>query len=187
MLILKELEYLGQARTGPVPSRIEHLTEAILSRIEEHLVTKTTGGVPERVKELRRQAIQVIESPETEEARRKQLNDDMNDLFQVMQFYSYPGDYVAEKPSVERIAETLDKFEEDILDVPLPSIRGKRRATVRFGEPIPVKREGQRNQVARLTDLLEQRVQQLLDEINANGQPSFAADRRSASGSPNRR
>ena len=41
----------------------------------------------------------------------------MEDLFFVIQLYSYPGDYVAEKPSIERIAETLDKFEEDVLRV----------------------------------------------------------------------
>jgi len=44
----------------------------------------------------------------------------MDDLFFVIQLYSYPGDYVAERPVIERIAETLDKFEEDVLQATYP-------------------------------------------------------------------
>src|SRR5262249_54714181 len=92
---------------------------------------------------------------------------DMDDLFFVIQLYSYPNNYLAEKMSLERIAETLDKFEEDLLRAPLPSVRGTRRVVVRFGEPIPVQPERHRRGVAsQLTRMLEQRVQHLLDELN---------------------
>ena len=93
----------------------------------------------------------------------------MEDLFFAIQLYSYPGDYVAEKPSIERIAETLDKFEEDVLRVRYPTPRGTRHATVRFGEPIPLANErAPRDATAALTTQLEQRVQGLLDEIDTS-------------------
>lgn len=100
------------------------------------------------------------------EAERRQLERDMEDLFFVIQLYSYPGDYVAEKPSIERIAETLDKFEEDVLRAKYPTPRGIRHASVRFGEPIPLSQEkAPRDAAAVLTTQLERRIQGLLDHV----------------------
>ena len=78
----------------------------------------------------------------------------------------------AEKPTIERIAETLDKFEEDILNADYPGIRGERHVVLRFGEPleVPAQRES-RNAVGEWTDRLEGRVQGLLDDINAEHSP----------------
>ena len=90
----------------------------------------------------------------------------MDDLFLVMQLYSYPGDYLVDNPSVERLAETLDKFEEDVLDVYAAGIRGRRKATVAFGEPIPVEPNRKRKEAAgQLTMAMERAVQGLLDSI----------------------
>ena len=79
-----------------------------------------------------------------------------------------PGNYVSQRPTIERIAETLDKFEEDVLGVKTATIRGARKATVTFGQPIPVSggREKRRG-AATLTRLLEERVQALLDQAPA--------------------
>ena len=72
-------------------------------------------------------------------------------------------------PTIERMAETLDKFEEDVLRADLPGVRGKRRAIVRFGEPIAVPKEREaKDTVEKWTDEVEGRVQMLLDEINAS-------------------
>ena len=88
----------------------------------------------------------------------------MEDVFLVVQLFSYPGNYVAEQPSIERIAETLDKFEEDVLGVKTASIRGTRKATVTFGEPIRVNDDRRKEAVPALTNRLEECVQSLLDE-----------------------
>ena len=108
---------------------------------------------------------QGTDSPDEQAA----LDRDLEDLFFVIQLYSYPGDYVAEKPVLERIAETLDKFEEDVLRADYPSVRGNRHVVVQFGEPltVPNGREGKPG-VADWTDRFEQGVQRLLDEINAH-------------------
>lgn len=73
---------------------------------------------------------------------------------------------MAEKASIERIAETLDKFEEDLLPQQTATIRGVRRAVVSLGEPIDVAGFGKGKSAAReLTKVLESRVQQLLDKV----------------------
>ena len=96
-----------------------------------------------------------------------QLGSDMEDIFFVVQLFSYPGNYLRDQPTLERVAETLDKLEEDILHVDYPSVRGRRRAVVSFGDPAPVETgAGERGDMTRLTEILQQRVQTLLDELN---------------------
>jgi hypothetical protein len=168
MLALKELEHLAQPQSGPVTERTLKLADTVLSRLEaRHKVPSKGGIVPERVKEVRRAVIKAIEADGQAAAVKEQLTADMDDLFFVVQLFSYPGDYVAERPTIERIAETLDKFEEDVLRADFPGIRGSRRAVVRFGEPVAVPKEREsKGSVEQWTDLVESRVQELLDEIN---------------------
>ena len=100
---------------------------------------------------------------------KEQLAADMDDLFFVIQLFSYPGDYVAERPTIERIAETLDKFEEDVLRADYPGIRGTRqgRACGLASRFLCRKSARPRGAWRQWTDLVESRVQGLLDEINA--------------------
>lgn len=169
LLTLKELEYLGRPHVGTLRERTRNLACAVLARIEAKNNVQAEGGpIPERVKEMRRAVITASEKEGVTPQQLDQLGVDMEDLFFVMQLFSYPGDYIEEKPSLERIAETLDKFEEDVLKADYPSIRGERHVVVRFGEPIEVPRErGSRDAIAQWTDQLEGRVQSLLHEINA--------------------
>ena len=90
----------------------------------------------------------------------------LDELYFVVQLFSYPGNYVAENPNIERIAETLDKFEENMLDVRTATVRARRRATITFGEPVAVQRDGKKKMTAAsLTEILEAEVQKLLDAV----------------------
>jgi 1-acyl-sn-glycerol-3-phosphate acyltransferase len=175
ILSLKELEYLGHPQSGTLPERIGRMKEALLTRLEQRYgLAAGAGTVPERIKEVRRHIIKRQEQADLTDADRKQLADDLEDVFGVVQLFSYPGNYVAERPSIERLAETLDKFEEDVLGEELPAIRGTRRVVVSFGEPVEVPRErGRKDAVAYWTDDLEKRVQALLDGLNAE-QPAHS-------------
>ena len=62
----------------------------------------------------------------------------------VVQGFSYPGNYVAEQPSIERIAETLDKFEEDVSSASTATVRGTRKVIVTFDDPIVIDPAGKR-------------------------------------------
>jgi len=165
-LALKEIEFLGHTCSGPLPRRIADLADYILKSIETRYGMNAAGvTVPERVKALRQQAIGRLGKLPEDDPGRRQYEADLDDVFLVVQLFSYPGDYVAQQPSVERIAETLDKLEEDVLGLQTARIRGTRKATVTFGEPIHVKAErGKREGAAALTQLLEERVQGLLDD-----------------------
>jgi len=170
LLTLKEMEHFGQPRTGRVVDRISELANHVLERLElKRGASRGTTSIPERVRDARRAIIQESDRADLTNESKEALAADLEDLFFVIQLYSYPGDYVAEKPVIERVAETLDKFEEDVLKADYPGVRGPRKAVVRFGTPLELPKErSSRNAVAEWTQRIETQVQLGLDEINAN-------------------
>ena len=119
--------------------------------------------------EVRRRIIQQQSEVENKlsDADRQRLTADMDTMFFVTQLYSYPGDYMTNKPSVERIAETVDKLEEDVLGAPYPSVRGPKKAIVQFAPPIllPKGKEKKLN-ASDLTDQMHATVQGMIDALN---------------------
>ena len=168
LLSLKEIEFLGETFSGPLPERIAALIEFVLNRIEaSYGVDSPNATIPMRIKTARQQAIKRLGELGEDGPARRSLYDDLDDVFFVVQLYSYPGNYISQQPSIERIAETLDKFEEDVLSVKTATIRGARKATVTFGEPIAVEPRGAtKTTAAALTEILETRVQEMLDEAS---------------------
>ena len=166
ILSLKEVEYLGYSRMGSVPDRIGAFIDSLLGRLESRYdVRPADSTVPERVKALRQHSIKQMQELAEEDPGRKQFEQDLDDLFLAVQAFSYPGNYVSEEPSIERMAETLDKFEEDVLGYETARIRGTRRVTVTFGEPIGIEpSKDKKGAAAALTRTMEERVQALLDE-----------------------
>ncbi|MEX0819051.1 MAG: lysophospholipid acyltransferase family protein [Pirellulaceae bacterium] len=170
-LSLKELDYLGYTCSGRLRDRVPGLLETVISRLEKrYTIGDARGTPPERVKGLRQAIIRRLEDEarppikDSEEA--GQLYRDMEDLFFAMQLYSYRGDYLAHNPSIERLAETIDKFEEDVLGLNYPTVRGDRRVAIRFGEPIELAPGKSDRSAAELTKLMQSAVQQQIDALN---------------------
>ena len=168
VLALKEIEYLGHTQNMELSERVTALSVAILKQWEEsYQVDPKQHTIPERVKALRQEAIKRLEDADDESPQQDQSHRALEDLYIVVQLFSYPGDYVSESPTVERMAETLDKFEEDVLGARTATVRGRRRAIVTFGQPITAQRNGETKLTpVSLTTLLEQHVQTLLDQTN---------------------
>ncbi|MFT7513936.1 MAG: 1-acyl-sn-glycerol-3-phosphate acyltransferase [Candidatus Omnitrophota bacterium] len=139
ILALKEAEFLGASREGDLIDRLHNFQEELLAHAEaRHQVNPADERVPVRAKQLRLKIRQSLTDPEhalpAEEV--DALYDDLDRIFAAIQAYSYPGDYLRADPSIHRIAETLLKLEEDLLDAgayPAP-----RDVCVRFGEPIEI-------------------------------------------------
>jgi hypothetical protein len=175
VLALKEIEYLGSPVSGTFKERVVNLTEQLLSPIEtRRSCGRRSCSVPERVKDLRRACLEVLasESEPRDATQTQQAYADLEDLFLVIQLFSYPGDYVKSRPTLERVAETLMKCEEDLLDVDQARPRAPRRAVVRWGEPIDLSQRmaapGQarsRQLVPALCTEIEERLQQILDAM----------------------
>ena len=83
---------------------------------------------------------------------------------------SYPMGYAAENPTLDRVSETVEKLEEDLL-TRMPEPMGRRHASVRFGEPIDVAQTLDshpklRAAVGAFTSQTEDAVQAGVDQLN---------------------
>lgn len=137
MLTVKEKEHLGKTQDGDLALRLKTLISAILARHETKWLRKAQSdeSVSLRVKSLRQQLLEIWVDETTPPDRRAQAREALDDVQLVMQLYSYPGDYVLENPSVERMAETIEKFEEDVYGGIIRP-KGERTARVILGAPL---------------------------------------------------
>lgn len=171
VLGLKEFEYLGRVQSGGLKDRIAGLAREILDRMEDRRAGKRRDEpVPVRVKELRRACLDILADPKTTAEDAALARRDLHDLFVTIQCFSYPGDYVRESPTLERVSETLMKFRQDFLDAGEAPPHGPRRGILRVGEPIDVRERlaaggRPRQAVAALTSELESRMQALINTI----------------------
>ena len=145
-MALKEYEYLGEPRQGALIERISSLREHILRGREERRIPeeKRRRSCAESARsrarqELRRACLDAPGQPNLSPEEAELIRKDLHDLFVAVQSYCYPGNYVRDCPTLERVAETLTKFEEDFLGVYLAHPQGPRRAVIRFGSPINVR------------------------------------------------
>lgn len=170
LLAIKEEEYLGGAQKGPLDQRLSDLRQALVTQVEKaHDALNKDLTIPKRIKAIRaliRRELTDTEKPPREE-RSDLLYDELDRIFLAHQLYSYPGMYLSSNPSIDRIAETIYKLEEDITGK--GKYLGKRRAEVRFGEPVDTKAFlnerglNTKTGVGPLTELIRDRIQGLME------------------------
>jgi 1-acyl-sn-glycerol-3-phosphate acyltransferase len=169
LLTIKEKEQLGHAAdtSGDLPARLNRLVGHLLTKHETTYFGKTSDddSVPLRVKVLRRAILEKLAAEKVNPPIPANYQSALDDLHLALQLYSYPGDYVSSRPTVERMAETIEKFEEDLGGVATP--KGTRSAIVSFGEPIdvvPVIASRPRAAAVEITGKLEESIRGLMDE-----------------------
>jgi 1-acyl-sn-glycerol-3-phosphate acyltransferase len=166
LLTLKELEFLGEARNGPVGPRLDNLIDAILVPIEnEWLKGKQDGSVPTRVKRLRTAILPDLTGDQIPEAERQKRWAQLADLYLAQQLFHYPPDYVKSNPTPERLLETIERFEEDLTDI--VRIHGDLHTTITVGEAIevPPQREGRGGDDPLMEQIKKQLTEMLVLEI----------------------
>ncbi|MCZ6675077.1 MAG: lysophospholipid acyltransferase family protein [Verrucomicrobia bacterium] len=173
LLAIKEEEFLGHARRGKLVERIQGLQASLIEPIEILQGSKNTGmSMPMRIKALRgkiRGELTNQMSPVSTQ-REKELYDQLDHIFVAQQFYSYPGRYLKENPTTDRIAETLFKLEEDVLEN--ETYYGPRNAEVIFDTPIEIKKFLKERSltfktgVTPLTEQIRERVQSILASLD---------------------
>jgi hypothetical protein len=172
VLGLKELEFYGYSLQGSLPERISRLTEFILSKLEAAYQLEPLESVPRRVKQIRQTVLTKLHDQRTDVKSLPELRRHLDEAFVVLQLFSYPGDYLdIDSPPIERIAETIDKMEEDVLQAKTASICYRRSVTIEFGEALEVPTTKSRNTTSRLTEAIESRVRELIIQGSWNAPP----------------
>jgi hypothetical protein len=148
--------------------------EVILNRHETKYEIKNPGRLPsDRIAEIRRRIIGTQKQGPLSNLQQLRAQRDMDDMFLATQLYSYRGDYLIAHPTLERIAETVDKLEEDLLKVTYPTVRAPRKVIVEFGQPnlIPSEKANSPSPVEMSTQWQHQ-VQEILDRIAKTSHPN---------------
>jgi 1-acyl-sn-glycerol-3-phosphate acyltransferase len=151
---------------------IEYSAGAVLNDLEPKLEIepKPNASLIERVRSARR-VIHEVRTDEDKSADHAAARTWADQAMLAFRIASYLPDYVAERASVDRVGETIEKLAEDVRGTMIEPV-GLRRGFVRFNHPIPLDDyigEGKRGRQAirDLTAACEASVQNGVDELNA--------------------
>jgi 1-acyl-sn-glycerol-3-phosphate acyltransferase len=137
LLSSKEVEYFGQAQPGAIPERLPRLIERVLGRREvEYGLNKPEPTVVERVKRLRSAILPALITGDLSQADRDRRWRHLADCYFAQQLACYPIGYLEGRPTVGRILETVERYEEDLTDV--ARIHRPLRVVIEVGEAIEV-------------------------------------------------
>lgn len=136
LLTLKEKQYGYEPSQGDLSARLEALQETLVSHEEAaYLGAAGNGPHPERIRRVRGKIRQLLlADPPPAKTEISACRQSLDRLYDAVRMYSYPGQYLRGNPTPERIAETILKFEEDLLGD--AGIKKNRQAEVVFCEPI---------------------------------------------------
>jgi len=116
LLGIKECELWGIAQTGTLDERIQRLADAHVSAREEALFGKATDGwILRRIRRLR----QILVRQLVEETDAKKITDARHALHLLVfceNVSANSHDYLRERPSFERLTETVLRIEETLHD-----------------------------------------------------------------------
>ena len=136
--------------------------------VELELSPKEEDGLIDRIRRIRRtvHSLRIAEESHLPDDEARTLAAEAMVAYRLL---TYPGTYLEENPSLDRMSETVEKILEDLRSAPVPPI-APRRAMVFFGEPIDLaearRNESGRGLVASLTQSFEEQVQSGIDALN---------------------
>ena len=167
MLTLKELEYdVRSAPETPLRERQTNMVNILMGPLEEEWLGATAedGGIQARVKNLRMKIFPELSRKEVDRTERARRWKHLERTYLAQQIDVYPEQYLTEFKSVDRILETLEKFEEDLFEH--SRIHGNLKVVIDVGEAIEVPTK--RDRSAELDPLMaeiRQSIQVMLDEL----------------------
>jgi 1-acyl-sn-glycerol-3-phosphate acyltransferase len=165
LLALKELEYFGAPQTGSLSERLEAMIDRLLGPLEgEWLGQRQHGPVVPRVKELRMKILPDMVRGGLSEEERQRRWDQLADIYLCQQVASYPPDYLVALPSVDRLLETVERYEEDLTD--RVRVHGHLHVVIQVAAAIEVPAERDRQAVVDpLMTQIESVLQRMLDDL----------------------
>jgi len=117
LLTLKEIEYFGEPQTGERWNRQIGLIERLIDPLEEHYFGEIKkGGVVPRIKDLRIQIMPDLIAGGLDQQEKELRWRQLADIYLAQQVSCYPDGYLKEPTTVDRVLETVERFEEDLTD-----------------------------------------------------------------------
>lgn len=168
LLRLKELQYgILPDNQLSLRQRQNNLVNRLLCPLEEEWLGKTSdAGIAIRIKNLRVKIFPDLSLNKLSPTERKRRWRQLEDTYLAQQIDCYPEQYLSENPSVDRILETVEKFEEDLTD--RCRIHKPMRVIIDVDEAIEVSPERVRGvKTNPLTEKIESRLEAQLENLQA--------------------
>jgi len=174
LLSLKEVEHFGRAQAGTTSERLGRLIDRLLGPPEtEWFNGVQAGSVVQRVRNLRAKLLPDMVAGSVSAEERARRWQQLADIYLAQQLATYPPGYL-ERPTVDRVLEILEKFEEDITDK--ARLHGQLKVVLEVGEAIDVGPERQRGaSVDPLMVEIRQSLQAMIDRLAQESPPLEAA------------
>lgn len=168
LLGIKELEYFGTGQHGDIPERIRRLIDQVLGPWERRYeIAKPGDDVMERIKKLRGLLVNELISKTLDDAEKDRRWRALADCYFAQCLACHPGDYLAGDCTVERVLETVERFEEDLTDT--ATIHRPLRCVAEVCDPIEVSPDRPRGEDDPVMVALRERLQAALAELAKNG------------------
>jgi 1-acyl-sn-glycerol-3-phosphate acyltransferase len=143
LLSLKEMEYFGEPQRGRLAERLKNLIDRVLGPLEqEWLGSSQKGGVIPRVKALRMKIMPEMVAGKLPPQERERRWEHLHSLYLAQQLSCYPPDYLTSRPSIDRLLETIERFEEDLTDK--ARVHGHLKVVIEVDEAVVVSPERDR-------------------------------------------
>ena len=166
LLALKELEFLGRTQSGELEQRLQGLIDHLLQPLErEWLGDVRDGSVIGRVKELRKKVLPAMIEDDLDDDELGRRWRQLQDMELAQQLSLYPPKYVASRPTVDRILETVERFTEHLSgeDEPHPPMT----VVIQVGTPIEVAAKRDRGSADDpLLTALERELSTMLEQLS---------------------
>ena len=171
LLTLKELEFdMKPAMGKTIRERQTDMVNRLLGPLEQEWIGSEQDpgmGIQSRVKALRMKIFPEITRAEVDDAERERRWQHLSQTYLAQQIDCYPEKYVTVLPSVDRMLETMEKFEEDLNGK--CKIHGQLKVILDVGEAIEVSTKRDRTAstdplMATIRDRLEANLAELQTE-----------------------
>jgi 1-acyl-sn-glycerol-3-phosphate acyltransferase len=170
LLTLKELEYgVPMSTSMTLRERQTTMINHLLDPLEvQWLGGPRRDGIAVRVKNLRMKIFPELSRNELDESERRRRWSQLHDTYLAQQIDCYPDQYVRRFPSVDRILETVEKFDEDIND--RARLHGHLKVIIDVGEAITVSPQRERDESGNdpLMDRIRERITAMLERLQSD-------------------
>jgi hypothetical protein len=123
-----------------------------------------------RVRNLRQKILPEMVAGRVDKAERARRWKQLADIYLAQQLSCYPPDYLAQNPSVDRVLEIIEKFEEDMFDK--ARRHGHLKVVLQIAPAIEVSPERVRGApIDPLMVQIEQSLQSMIDEMGKESRP----------------
>lgn len=161
LLSLKEIEYMGRPQDAKFENRLQRLINHLLDPLEEEWLGKSQDvGIIGRVKALRMKIMPAMVAGDIDDDERERRWRQLEDLYLAQQIASYPPDYLTRRLSVDRVLETVERFEEDLTDK--TRVVGDIKVVLKVAPALPV---GTKREKSPQGDLMIKQIAEVLQTM----------------------